>query len=736
MNAITKTVLFGLGASSILASDDTRALYELRAKTVSVGTAVNHNLIDSLLNHLVPDKDKEDAAKIIASIHLKQRDALSSLPSLLEMNTAVGGDCDNECDGVGVQIIKATKLEDKDWFFWGQSDPIVVAKAFSVKSGATSFPEKTKDAESDEQFQMVGTSYTTPLIKDSLNPVWEKACHCFVGDNIDVITFDVYDKDKHSVKKIHANDDSLGRAVAVAESFEGTVTSSNGIHSHKTLEECSTAEEGCPLDLRNNDNDGDFLFIKTDLRAENVVEKSEKVEDKGDDPEESTIDDPSNLSETEDDEIIDKDSTATTDDAEAQAAAKLEAENAENELAEAERKEKELLAAKVQAEKDATKAAEIAAAEEEATQKQELEEKAQRKKDAAKEAQRLEAEALAEVEAKRAASAKAQARWKKLSSISSASNALTDAGEDYAAANKQKPDTDQIIDTAEKCSGDFCWACEHRIRKDFRDLTTTERALWWQAMNDMKKHPTTRKDGTGSNLYDEFVIVHAFKDNKPQAHGTSMFLPWHRKFLMEFETAIRVTLKDGDYKCLTIPYWDWSQNAEICANDPDCKTWHHDDPVLQESGGPGVVPGRNDPKSVGPTHGSSIDATRSNKMVGCMSEESPFFGWKDHNGNCLSRGVSWDFASNQNDRKGPLVTYTQLMDIIHNHENYGTYNGFRQALEGTPHNTQHNMLGGHMRSLESPADPIFFMHHCQVSIYVHNCSNYCVFTSRCILTCS
>ena len=135
--------------------------------------------------------------------------------------------------------------------------------------------------------------------------------------------------------------------------------------------------------------------------------------------------------------------------------------------------------------------------------------------------------------------------------------------------------------------GEFCWSCEHRIRKDFRDLTTKERALWWQAMNDMKQHPTTRKDGSTSNLYDEFVIVHAFKDNKPQAHGTSMFLPWHRKFLLEFETAIRTTVQDGKYKCLTIPYWDWSQNAEICANDPECKTWHHDDPVLQESGGPG-----------------------------------------------------------------------------------------------------------------------------------------------------
>jgi len=86
-------------------------------------------------------------------------------------------------------------------------------------------------------------------------------------------------------------------------------------------------------------------------------------------------------------------------------------------------------------------------------------------------------------------------------------------------------------------------------------------------------HPIERKTGEKTNLYDEFVIIHAHYENKPQAHGTSMFLPWHRKFLFEFETAIREIVKDGvDYKCLTIPYWDWSQNAEICAANKECVT--------------------------------------------------------------------------------------------------------------------------------------------------------------------
>ena len=36
-------------------------------------------------------------------------------------------------------------------------------------------------------------------------------------------------------------------------------------------------------------------------------------------------------------------------------------------------------------------------------------------------------------------------------------------------------------------------------------------------------------------LYDNFVTTHAHLYNKEQAHGSSVFLPWHRKFLLEFE---------------------------------------------------------------------------------------------------------------------------------------------------------------------------------------------------------
>jgi hypothetical protein len=87
-------------------------------------------------------------------------------------------------------------------------------------------------------------------------------------------------------------------------------------------------------------------------------------------------------------------------------------------------------------------------------------------------------------------------------------------------AQKRKESQEKVEEDGGPCTAPFCWSCEHRIRKDFRDLSTEERALWWQAMNDMKSHPIARKTGETTNLYDEFVMIHAHYENKPQAHGT------------------------------------------------------------------------------------------------------------------------------------------------------------------------------------------------------------------------
>jgi hypothetical protein len=389
----------------------------------------------------------------------------------------------------------------------------------------------------------------------------------------------------------------------------------------------------------------------------------------------------------------------------------------------------EMAIEKAEADAAQAEADRLAALAEETRAAAEAEEAAAKKAELEKEA----SEKLAAAEAAKQKAAAAKAKWGKLSGGVNAASALNGAADDAATAKAEHQA--KVSEAAGRAKGKlagglaaarafngaaadaasgkpFAWACDKRIRKDYRDLSPEERALYWKAAQKAKDTPAGGESDAepGNNLYDTFVMIHAWRTNKPQAHSTSAFLPWHRKFLVEFESMLR-SLGD-EFRCITIPYWDWSQNAEMCAQDPTCVTWHHNDPVLQDSGGPGRKDGKTHGRG---TSGSAFGGrNQPGGGVGCMSDASPFKDWVDHNGKCLSRGYDWDFGTDKEDRKGPLVSYRQLMDTIHHRPDYGTSGGFRVGLEGFPHNTQHNMLGGHMRSLESPADPIFFMHHCMV----------------------
>ncbi|MFD6436403.1 tyrosinase family protein [Streptomyces venezuelae] len=61
--------------------------------------------------------------------------------------------------------------------------------------------------------------------------------------------------------------------------------------------------------------------------------------------------------------------------------------------------------------------------------------------------------------------------------------------------------------------------------------------------------------------YDEFVRMHIDfyvsdgDDRLRVAHMTPSFFPWHRRFLLEFERALRRT-DPG----VTVPYWDWTKD--------------------------------------------------------------------------------------------------------------------------------------------------------------------------------
>merc|ERR1712072_50362 len=308
--------------------------------------------------------------------------------------------------------------------------------------------------------------------------------------------------------------------------------------------------------------------------------------------------------------------------------------------------------------------------------------------------------------------------------------------------------------------------CAHRCnakreRKNWNFMTKRERDLYIEAVQELYN----------AGVYTKFVKVHQDGVNDPYAHGTSGFLPWHRKFLMEYENALRCL--GPKFECLTIPYWNWGEwqfycNEQAKVDGIGCTSYEHipdnmkkDNPnaqsLLAAFGGEGckdktqtgfasggtpytcaqlagycshskygaavTAACRATCKACTPSQTPTFGGTGHHAGVACVTT-GPFAGWKDWEGLCLSRGVDWNLADEAN---GPLTDKATLLRVTTKDDAYGKTDGYRAAIQGTPHNMAHNYLGGHMRSMRSPMDPIFWSHHAYIDknwALWQDCHNY------------
>ncbi|RHZ40428.1 hypothetical protein DYB26_015710, partial [Aphanomyces astaci] len=98
-----------------------------------------------------------------------------------------------------------------------------------------------------------------------------------------------------------------------------------------------------------------------------------------------------------------------------------------------------------------------------------------------------------------------------------------------------------------------------RIRKSWDTLTAAEKETFVSAL----------EIAMDRGLYQKFVLIHQEQMGNREAHGTCVFLFWHRKFLLGFENMLRSL--GGQYKCLTLPYWDYVQNYATMQNTPQAQ---------------------------------------------------------------------------------------------------------------------------------------------------------------------
>jgi len=219
------------------------------------------------------------------------------------------------------------------------------------------------------------------------------------------------------------------------------------------------------------------------------------------------------------------------------------------------------------------------------------------------------------------------------------------------------------------------------IRKDANTLSRAERSELVNAILQLK----------ATGIYNRFVLRHA-NANMSSIHNSPAFLPWHRRFLWDFEQELQRVSGNPN---LGVPYWNWPSGGE------NASMW--DDDFL---GGDGDASGivRSGPFRSG--QWTIIDSS-------------------ENNAGSLERG----FGRNTN---LALPTEAQLQQMLNvtpydaRPWNRSSNPSFRNMLEGWQgnggpgfHNLGHVWAGGSMLPMTSPNDPLFFIHHCMVDKMWH-----------------
>ncbi|MCX4739089.1 tyrosinase family protein [Streptomyces antibioticus] len=227
-------------------------------------------------------------------------------------------------------------------------------------------------------------------------------------------------------------------------------------------------------------------------------------------------------------------------------------------------------------------------------------------------------------------------------------------------------------------------------RKDVTTLTATERRRFVNALLEIKRR----------GVYDEFVRMHInyyVSDGEGglrTAHMAPSFLPWHRRFLLDLENALRRV--DSS---VTVPYWDWTR-----ARSKTAAPWTKD--LL---GGNGRASDRQ--VTTGPFAYSTGNWTLKENIT---------------DGRFLTRDLGRAAAPIELPLKSDVEW--ALSDPVYDVSPWDSTStkGFRNKLEGwgtgrgstawRTHNRVHRWVGGEMLGGASVNDPVFWLHHAYIDL--------------------
>ncbi|WP_327232837.1 tyrosinase family protein [Streptomyces sp. NBC_01317] len=226
-------------------------------------------------------------------------------------------------------------------------------------------------------------------------------------------------------------------------------------------------------------------------------------------------------------------------------------------------------------------------------------------------------------------------------------------------------------------------------RKNQRNLSGTEKRRFVGAVLELKRRGT----------YEEFVRLHTryyvsdAEGGVRAGHMAPSFLPWHRRYLLDFERALRTI--DAT---VTIPYWDWTTD-----NTPAAALWRED-----FLGGTGRE--RDQQVMTGPFAYSAGNWS----IKGGVTDDRFLTRDLGRPSSPIALPSKAELAAAMNEKVYDAAPWDSTAT-----------SGFRNRLEGWTsggrerwrnHNRVHRWIGGAMLGAASPNDPAFWLHHAFVDL--------------------
>lgn len=208
-------------------------------------------------------------------------------------------------------------------------------------------------------------------------------------------------------------------------------------------------------------------------------------------------------------------------------------------------------------------------------------------------------------------------------------------------------------------------------------MTNEEMALFAAAVNKLKE------DGKWDSIYKIHEQTH-------EAHRTDIFLPWHRRFILDVETMIQEAAVESGVPALEackigMPYWNWAmEEGNVRGSE-----------VFSDA-------------RYGAGH---FDSEKAMPVTdGLFGKDSPFQA-SINRGASRRRGVA-------KEHKIVPASWLEILAQLDSGDAEGRdiggfedYSSMTMVIEGEFHNSVHGAIGGHMSNMSSPFDPLFFLHH-------------------------